>query len=329
MRLRLEDGPKRKGFMKKFKPASGGRGVKGPKGARIRTLYNPATGIAKIIRQPLKDDASAEFGLSGPFKGLKKKMKAKKAVRAKKQEIKQEQKLKRVENKQVAKTARQEKRQTRKATRLDKRTATQENKLQRKLGKREVTAENQAAKIRKAQQKNQEEPYEEEAEAAMDPTYDQEESDVYPEGSFDVPGGDPMLSPSDYGQPDTIDVEAEEVTEPSGELSAGWIDGVIKIAKGVAGGAINAVAPNSKVGNALLKLKDTKTGQAVTKIVNSKTGQVVKAAVDSGREVQIAKQQLALLQERNKSLTTQRNVLIGTNVASAGLAVYGFVRKRR
>lgn len=382
---------------------------------RTIALYNPQTGQAMVlplaapfkklrkkvlekrtktvVKKPVYKAEYDQFGvrigspawyemqkktpaLSGPFKGLKKKLKAKKAFKEKKQNIRQENKLKRVEGRQTSKTGRQEERHLRKDTRLKKRTATQEGKLLKKVGQQDVVAARQASKIRKADQSNVAPVPEEEQEyanAAIDTEYD-EESDALPEGTYDVNGGDYMMSPEDQGGDDsTIDVGYDEVPQeeqlsaggeldlkkvgdfitmvtkgkvnikpvtnvandlllikrdvqlirqavvPGEDLSAGWIDAVFKVAKGAAGGIVNAVAPDSKVGNALLKVKDSKTGQAVTKLVNSKAGQAVQTAVANQRELVQLRAEASDLRAQNASLKKQRYYF------AAGGAITGYI----
>ncbi len=261
-----------------------------------RAFTNPTTGVV--------------FELSGPFKGLKKKIKAKKEFRAKKQEVRQQNKLARVSNRQEAKTERQSERQTRKATRLDKRTATQENKLQRKLGKREITAAKQQAKIDKAQSKSAE--ILNNQEAAEDPQYE-EASDQLPEGSYDVEGGDYMVNHEDQGEDNTIDVEFDEVPEEElSDLAAGWIDGILKVAKGAAGGIVNAVAPDSKLGKNLLNIK--------SKAENSKVGKLVKGVNSVTSKTPSLMAENAELKKRVKSLETQRIIYGAAGTAIGGLA---------
>lgn len=263
---------------------------------KIKTIYNPKTGIATIISMP---SSSQPVELSGLFSGLKKKMKGRKELKAKKAEVRQASKLKRFEKRQEAKTGRQEERFKRKDTRLKKRTATQENRLARKVGRKAETEAKSQAKIDKINQSY--------VDAAQESTYD-ESSDSIPDTS-DVTGGDYMMNPNnpeEFTAYENVD-ESEFEEEPQGELSAGGLWGTVaNVVKGAAGGIVNAVAPNSKVGNYLLKVKDSKTGQFVTRAVNA------------GQEFQLLKNENVNLKLRVKQLQNERLVW------AAGSAVVGF-----
>lgn len=174
-------------------------------GARaVRTLYNPNTGQT--------------ITLSGPFKGLKKKIKAKQDFRSKKQEIKRDNKLQRVSNRQTSKTQRQATKQESKQARIDAKKQKNVNRFNRRSARGEAQVrkinEKSDAQIAKIRSKISPE-VEQEQEAATDTEYN-EDSDQLPEGSMDYEGGDYMVNPEEQGTEEPEEVEYEET-----ELSAG------------------------------------------------------------------------------------------------------------
>ena len=300
MRLRLEDS--------------------GSKSSNVRTLYNPKTGEAVIIKvKPQPQELSGLFTWFLP-KSVQERIK-----------IRQDARTQRVRNRQEAKTDRQDTRQKRKQTRIEK--TVQRQKLKKKRLKNKTEDLN---KMRNYQ----------EAQATYSPEY-KEDSDFYPEETFEnVHGADYMIDPEDQGGYDAINVDYEETEEyeeeevpeeyeeleysgdSGGELSAGWIDGVVKVVKGAAGGVINAVAPDSKVGKALLNVKETKAGEAVTKAVNSKTGKAVQKVATAQTEIATLTKQNSLLKAQVSNLKAQR-YYYGAGGALAGIIGTTLVKSKR
>jgi len=214
-----------------------------PKGdGKSYAVYNPQTGVGTVLTDGVP--------LSGLFKGLKKKRKAKKEFRAKKSEVKQANKLKRYENKQVAKTTRQVGRQDRKQRRI--------------VGKQEVQQARRDKKMNKATQREREFQTD-----AMEPKYNQG-SDQLPEEEFDeVNGGQyaagaaqMQVLPSEDGDfneqeggeyseyeevyDNGYDNGYEQQMEEEGVPLNGWLDTVFDLGKKV----VNKVA-GSKAGKAV------------------------------------------------------------------------------
>jgi len=255
-----------------------------PKGdGQNYAVYNPQTGVGTVLTDGVP--------LSGLFKGLKKKVKAKKAFRAKKAEVKQENKLKRYENKQEAKTTRQTGRQDRKQRRI--------------VGKQEVQQARRDKKMNKSTQQERE--FENEA---MQPKYNQG-SDQLPQEEFDeVNGGQysaaaaqMQVLPSDEGdfneQEDGEYSEYEEVydngyeqqMEEEGVPLNGWLDTVFDLGKKV-----------------------------VNKVSGSKAGKAVQQGVINRADYDRIKLEATDLRRRAEELAKQ-NITYGAVGLAAGVAL--------
>ena len=305
MRLVLEDnegGNPRRRRMRKPRGIGrrGRRGVRllAPKGdGRQVAVYDPSTGMATVLNDGVP--------LSGLFKGLKQKRKAKKAFRKKKQAIKQEQKLQRYENRQTAKTARQSGRQDRKMTRIK--------------GKQDVIRARYDKKVNKQTEREREFQTD-----AASPQY-QEGSDQIPEQIYeDTPGGSYMNQDTD---PQGEDVQYDEYEEvPEGEdyeeyEEAEYVDDPY-------GGAMEDNVPMNGWLDTVFKAGKS----VVNKIAGTQAGQAVKQGVINKADYDRLKSEAALLRQKAEDLQKEKITYgIGGFIAgaAAGVLVTKMATRRR
>lgn len=248
-------------------------------------IYNSQTGVGAVLTDGVP--------LSGLFKGLKKKVKAKKAFRAKKAEVKQANKMQRYENKQAAKTARQTGRQDRKQRRI--------------VGKQEVQQARRDKKMNKSTQEEREFQTD-----AMQPKYNQG-SDQLPQEEFDEVNGGQFESreaqmqvlPSDeedfneqegdYSDFEEVDDNAYgnnfEQMEEDGTPLNGWLDTVFDLGKKV-----------------------------VNKVAGSKAGKAVQQSVVNKADYDRIKLEASDLRRRAEELAKQ-NITYGAVGLAAGVAL--------